>query len=62
MNELKESSKENNSKNFCGVAFITFNTIEEQENYLHKNCCSSLIDAFITLFKIYFYCLCPYCC
>ena len=29
-----ESSKENN--NFCGVAFVTFNTIKEQEDYLQK--------------------------
>ena len=65
LNELKESSKENISQNFCGVAFITFNTIKEQEDYLYKNkksCCSPLIEAFITLFKIYFYILCPYCC
>ena len=33
LNELIESSKENN--NFCGVAFATFNTIKEQEDYLH---------------------------
>ena len=42
LNELIESSKENN--NFCGVAFATFNTIKEQEDYLHKkkySCCSS---------------------
>ena len=65
LNELKESSKENMSKNFCGAAFITFNTIKEQEDYLHKinkSCCSRLIDAFITLFQIYFYVLSPYCC
>ena len=34
LNELIESSKENN--NFCGVAFATFNTIKEQEDYLLK--------------------------
>ena len=34
LNELMESSKENS--NFCGVAFVTFNTIKEQEDYLHK--------------------------
>ena len=67
LNGLKESSKENDSKNFCGIAFITFNTIKEQEDYLYKNkksscCSSSLFDAFITLFKVYFYCYCPYCC
>ena len=65
MNDLKESSKENTIENFCGVAFITFNTIKDQENFLYKNnqsCCSRLIDAFINLFAIYFYCLCPYCC
>ena len=57
MNELKESSKENTSENFCGVAFITFNTIKEQEDYLNKinkSCCSLLFDSFITLNKIYF--------
>ena len=65
MNELKEASKENASQNFCGVAFITFNTIKDQEDFLYKvnkSCCSRLIDDFITLFKIYFYCLCPHCC
>ena len=65
LNELKESSKENTSQNFCGSAFITFNKIKEQEDYLNKmnkSRCSRLIDAFITLFKLYFYCLCPYCC
>ena len=65
MNDLKESSKENTSENFCGVAFITFNTIKEQEDYLYKmnkSCCSRLIDGFITLFQIYFYCLCPFYC
>ena len=65
LNELKESSKENTSENFCGVAFITFNTIKEQEDYLNKNnksCCSLLFDSFITLAKIYFspffFCFC----
>ena len=65
MNDLKKSSKENTIENFCGVTFITFNTIKDQENFLYKNnqsCCSRLIDAFINLFAIYFYCLCPYCC
>ena len=65
MNELKESSKENTSDNFCGVAFVTFNAIKEQESFLfrvNKSCCFLLIDAFITLFEIYFYFLCPYCC
>ena len=65
MNELKESSKENTSENFCGVAFVTFNTIKEQESYLYrinKSCCFNLIDNFINLFKIYFYFLCPYFC
>ena len=53
MNELKESSKENTSENFCGVAFITFNTIKEQEDYLYeinKSCCSRLIDTLLTLY------------
>ena len=65
LNELKEASKENASQNFCVVAFITFNTIKDQEDFLYKvnkSCCSRLIDDFITLFKIYFYCLCPHCC
>ena len=64
MNELIEPSRENTSEYFCGAAFITFNTIKEQEEYLHQrkgNCCSRLMDAFITIFKIYYYCLCPYC-
>ena len=65
MNDLKELSKENTIENFCVAAFITFNTIKDQEDFLYKNnqnCCSRLIDAFINLFTIYFYCLCPYCC
>ena len=65
INEIKESSKENAWDNFCGAAFITFNTIKEQEDYLYeinKSCCSRLIDAFIILYQIYFYYLCPYCC
>ena len=40
MEKLIESSKENNK--FCGIAFVTFNTIKEQEDYLHKkkhSCC-----------------------
>ena len=65
MNDLKELSKENTIESFCVAAFITFNTIKDQEDFLYKNnqnCCSRLIDAFINLFTIYFYCLCPYCC
>ena len=65
MNKLIKSSKENTSEQFCGAAFVTFNTIKEQEDYLsqiQKNCCRRLMDAFITLFKIFFYCFCPYCC
>ena len=57
MNELIESSKENTSEYFCGAAFVTFNTIKDQEDYLshiQKNCCRRLMDAFITLFKIFF--------
>ena len=48
MNDLKELSKENTIENFCGAAFITFNTIRDQEDFLYKNnqsCCSRLIDA-----------------
>ena len=40
MEKLIESSKENNK--FCGIAFVTFNTIKEQEDYLHQkkhSCC-----------------------
>ena len=65
MNELIESSKENTSEYFCGAAFVTFNTIKDQEDYLshiQKNCCRRLMDAFITLFKIFFYCFCPFLC
>ena len=64
MNELIESSRDNTSEHFCGAAIVIFNTIKEQEEYLsqmQKNCCYRLMDAFITLFKIFFYCLCPYC-
>ena len=65
MNELIESSKENTSEHFCGAAFVTFNTIKDQEDYLshiQQNCCRRLMDAFITLFKIFFYCFCPFLC
>ena len=65
INELIQSSRENPSKYFCGAAFITFNAIKEQEEYLHQekgNCCYRLMDAFITIFKIYYYYLYPYCC
>ena len=56
---MLESAKEN----FCGAAFITFNTIKEQEDYLYKiknNCCYRFLDSFITLFKIYFIFLYPF--
>ena len=60
-----ESSKENTLENFCGAAFVTFNSIKEQEDYLYqnnKNCCYSLTETFLTLIKVYYYFLIPYFC
>ena len=45
MNELIESSRENTSNLFCGAAFITFNTINEQEDYLSQ-IQSNCVDVF----------------
>ena len=36
MNKLIEASKENKSIHFCNAAFITFNTIKEQEDFLEQ--------------------------
>ena len=63
MNELIEASKENTLENFCGAAFVTFNFIKEKEDYLYqknKSCCYRLMEAFITIIKVYYYLLIPY--
>ena len=65
MNELIEASKGNALENFCGAAFVTFNSIKEQEDYLYqnnKNRCNRLMEALITLIKVYYYFLIPYIC
>ena len=63
LNELIEASKENTLENFCGAAFVTFNFIKEKEDYLYqknKSCCYRLMEAFITIIKVYYYLLIPY--
>ena len=66
MNKLITSSKENPSEHFCGSAFISFDTIQEQENYLKyihkKKCCYNLIEDYVTLFKMFYYYMTVYCC
>ena len=65
LNELIISSKENNSENFCGAAFVTFNTIKNQEEYLSNisccSSCSSCIDSFESFLRSIF-CCCLCCC
>ena len=59
LNELLEASKNINKKNFANVAFISFNTISEQEKFLSKysqNWLQSLI-LLLKYFKFYF-CFC----
>lgn len=64
LNELIESSRENISEHFCGSAFVTFNTIKEQEDCLiqNKNICCRKLDELIILLKLYFYYFCTGCC
>ena len=57
MNELIESSKENPSENFCGTAFIVFNTIKEKEDYLSQiqnKCFYRFIDIILIYLNIFF--------
>ena len=59
LNNLLESSQHIKKENFANVAFISFNTIDEQEKFLSKysqNLFTSLISN-IKYFKYYF-CLC----
>ena len=59
MNELIKASKEKTSEYFGGAAFITFNTIKQQEDYLDKlpkNFFAYLISFFKNLF--YIFCSC----
>lgn len=59
MNDLIKSSKENASEHFCGAAFITFNTIKEQEDYLSQIPSSFfgyLLNFFKNLFYLFFSC------
>ena len=63
LNELIEASKENTLENFCGAAFAIFNSIKEKEDYLNqnnKNCCYRLLEALITLIKVYYYFSIPF--
>ena len=63
MNELMVSSRENTSEYFCGVAFATFNTIKEQEDYLsqiQKNCHYYLTYVFVNSAQNFYYYLGPY--
>ena len=64
LNELIESSRENISEHFCGSAFVTFNTIKEQEDCLiqNKNICGRQLDELIIFLKLYFYYFCCGCC
>ena len=65
MNELIKSCRENTSEHFCGAALVGFNTIYEKEHYLseiQKKSCNRCMDAYITLFKIFFYFMIPYFC
>ena len=71
MNQLIESSKKGNSSEyFIDAAFITFNNIKEQEDYLNKNNknnCDRIVEDIITFCKIFIdwlrsYCYCCCCC
>ena len=60
MNELIKASKENTSEYFGGAAFITFNNIKQQEEYLSK-LPQNFFDYFINFFKNMFYIFCSCC-
>ena len=59
MNELIRATKENTSEHFGGAAFITFNTIKQQEEYL-STLPSNFFDYIINFFKnlSYLFCCC----
>ena len=58
--DLIKASKENTSEHFGGAAFITFNTIKQQEEYLSK-LPSNFFDYIINFFKNLFYIFCSCC-
>ena len=60
INKLIKASKEKTSEYFGGAAFITFNTIKQQEEYLSK-LPSNFFDYLISFFKNLFYLFCPFC-
>ena len=60
MSNLIKASKENTSEHFGGAAFITFNTIKQQEEYLSK-LPSNFFDYLINFFKNLFYIFCSCC-
>ena len=66
MNELIESSRKNISEHFCGSAFVTFNTIKEQEDCLsqNQNICGRQTDELKIILKLYlsYFCCCFCCC
>ena len=66
MKELIESSRKNISEHFCGTAFVTFNTIKEQEDCLIQNlnfCSHQLDEILITLTLLFnYFCCCFSCC
>ena len=70
INDLIKYSKENFSENFCGAAFIVFNTIKEKEDFLSQfqnNCCYRFIDIILIYLNLFFnfystYCCCFCCC
>ena len=60
INELIKASKEDTDKYFGGAAFITFNTIKQQEEYLSK-LPSNFFDYLVAFFKKFFYIFCSCC-
>ena len=60
MNELIKASKEKTSEYFGGAAFITFNTIKQQEDYLSR-LPKNFFDYLINFFKNLFYIFCSCC-
>ena len=60
INEITEDAKKNTSNYFGGAAFITFETIKEQELYL-KNLPNNAIDYFINFLRNMSYIFCSCC-
>ena len=60
INDLIKDSKENTSAHFGGAAFVTFNSIKQQEDYLSK-LPNNFFDYFISFFKNLFYMFCSCC-